>query len=192
MCGAQRQGAPEGVTCKNPAGARTDHLGTGPCWRHLGNTKNHVKAGQREMARQACAMFGIGRTDSVDPAQALMGEVSRTVYAVEWYEQRIAALATADVPDLEEIAAHRDLWMAERKHLGDVTKKASDAGVAMRHIEMQEDLVRRVVRVLDEYTKLMGLDPSSPQAKAAGRRAFEIVAANSNVAAIDSTAREVG
>lgn len=173
LCGAQRLGQPLGVTCKRVAGHGTDHLGTGTCSRHLGSTRNHVKAGQKAKAAAACAILGIGRDDAVDPAEALMREVARTQYAIEWYEHTMAALP---VEQAEAIDANRELWMMERKHLADVTKKALDAGVARRQIEMLEDLARQVVAGFSHFARLMGLDPSSPRVRDAGRQALQLVA----------------
>lgn len=173
LCGAQRLNAPKGTTCKRVAGHGTDHLGTGRCSRHGGATKTHVKAGTKAKAAAACAILGIGREDAVDPAEALLREVARTQYAIEWYEQQMATLPLGKA---EAIDANRELWMTERKHLGDVTKKALDAGVARRQIEMLEDLARQVVAGFSHFARLMGLDPSSPQVREAGRQALQLVA----------------
>lgn len=181
LCGAQRLGQPKGVRCRQRAGWGTEHPGEGYCKRHGGATRSHKTAAQKEMARQACAILGIGRSDTVDPAEALMGEVARTQYAIEWYETQIAALSL-DVAEegkdgrAARIEAHRDLWMAERKHLGDVTARALHAGVARRQIEMMEGVARQVVGVLAEFARLMGHDPASPQVREAGREALQLVA----------------
>ncbi len=47
-CGAKRHGTTE--TCTLPAGWGTDHVGTGKCRKHLGNSPNVAKAAAREEA----------------------------------------------------------------------------------------------------------------------------------------------
>lgn len=170
LCGAKKKQG-EG-TCTQVAGWGTPN-DSGPCKLHGGATRTHRKAAQKEQARQACAILGIGRDDAVDPAEALMREVARTQYAIEWYEHTMAALP---LEQAEAIDANRELWMVERKHLGDVTKKALDAGVARRQIEMLEDLARQVVAGFSHFARLMGLDPASPQVREAGRQALQLVA----------------
>lgn len=192
LCGAQRPNQPKGVTCKNVAGHGTGHVGTGRCARHGGATPNHVKAGQVAKAKQACAVLGIGTGGTIDPAEALLGEVVRTCNAIAYYEAQIEQLpadeqgafrvygrtfhASGEATGEAKPHVLVQLWIAERKHLADVTAKALHAGVARRAIELAEDTARQVVGVLSEFARRLGLDPSSPEVREAGREALQLVA----------------
>lgn len=173
LCGAQRPNQPKGVTCKLVAGHRTDHVGTGYCWRHGGLTPSHKTAAEREQARQACELFGLEMADR-DPGEVLLGEVTRTCRSIAWHETELALAMAAD--DEDKADRLKQWWAAERKHLGDVTKKAIDAGVARRTLEMQEDIARQVAAVLARQAELLGFDPSSPVAREASRAALQLVA----------------
>lgn len=169
LCGATTKGG----TCRNVAGKGTDHLGHGTCSRHLGNSPNHNIAAEREQARQACDLFGLEMADR-DPGEVLLGEVTRTCRSIAWHETELALALQGE--DEERSDRLKQWWAAERKHLADVTKKAIDAGVARRTLEMQEDIARQVASVLARQAELLGHDPSSPLAREASRAALQLVA----------------
>lgn len=88
LCGAKkRQG--EGH-CTQVAGWGTDHVGTGPCKLHGGNTATHRTAGQRQLATQACNRLGIAIEK--DPGEALLGELWETVGNVAFYRDLVTDL----------------------------------------------------------------------------------------------------
>jgi hypothetical protein len=60
VCGARKR---KGGTCKNPAGFKTSHVGTGACHLHGGATPTHVVAAQREIAAKTLRDLG----QDVDP-----------------------------------------------------------------------------------------------------------------------------
>jgi hypothetical protein len=172
LCGAQRPNQPKGVTCKNVAGHMTDHVGSGRCARHGGLTPSHKTHAEREQARQACALFGLEMEDR-DPGEVLLAEVTRTRRSIAWHEAELALLIVAEKDD-EKVDRLKAEWRSERKHLADVTSKALHAGVARRTLELQEDMARQVVGVLGEFARRLGLDPSSPEVREAGREALLI------------------
>lgn len=92
LCGAQLPNQPAGRTCRNIAGKGTDHKGVGRCARHLGNSPNHVKAAEAELARQACVKLGVAI--DVHPAEALVREVCETAGNVEFYRSLVQELPT--------------------------------------------------------------------------------------------------
>jgi hypothetical protein len=174
LCGAQRMGQPKGVTCKRVAGAGTDHLGTGTCSRHLGNTANHRTAAENEAARQACALFGLEMQDR-PPAQVLIDEITRTRRSIAWHETEIATVMGGRELDAGKLERLMTRWMGERKHLADVTAKALHAGVERRAVELMEDEARRAVAMLEAYTAALGLDRRDPRVLEAGRVALQVL-----------------
>ena len=68
------------------------------------------------------------------------------------------------------------LWVAERKHLGDVCAKALHAGIARRQIEVMEDMARQVVGVMTDLARRLGLDPTAPEVRTAGSAALRVIA----------------
>lgn len=68
------------------------------------------------------------------------------------------------------------LYNDERKHLARVAAAALSAGVAQRAIELAEDVARQVAEVLTAFARELGLDPSAPEVRKAGRDALQLVA----------------
>jgi hypothetical protein len=92
LCGAQLPKRPAGVTCKHPAGYKTDHLGVGHCYRHGGSTPTHEKAASVELAKRECATLGI--PIETTPAEALIHEVWEASGNVEFYRRLVQELPT--------------------------------------------------------------------------------------------------
>ncbi len=90
-CGARTS---SGAPCKQPAGARTSHLGFGACYRHGGTLPNVITRAQQEAAEfhamRELARFG--QTPAADPEQALLDLVSQSAALVRWYGDRVAFL----------------------------------------------------------------------------------------------------
>jgi hypothetical protein len=97
----------EDPTCKQAAGAGTDHVGFGYCKFHGGNTPAGKKAGAREMGRaiirEQKKAFGDSSApeNHLTPEQALLEEVRRSVAMVRWLEERIGQW---DIPDFDALA----------------------------------------------------------------------------------------
>lgn len=87
-CGARR--ATNGEPCRQLAGQRTDHPGTGRCWKHGGATKSGTMSAQRTMAAHAAVTLGL--PVNIDPHSALLAEVHRTAGHVAWIGARIQAI----------------------------------------------------------------------------------------------------
>jgi hypothetical protein len=68
------------------------------------------------------------------------------------------------------------LYNAERKHYARVAADALSAGVAQRVIELAEQTARQVVEVLTDFAQRLGLDPTAPTVREAGRAALQLVA----------------
>jgi hypothetical protein len=67
------------------------------------------------------------------------------------------------------------LYNAERTHYAKVAASALSAGVAQRVIELAEQTARQVVEVLTDFAQRLGLDPTSPDVREAGRAALQLV-----------------
>lgn len=171
LCGAQRPGQPEGVTCKNVAGKGTDHPGVGRCSRHLGNSPNHVKAAEVELAKQAVERYGL--PVDIDPATAMMRAVAHSYGQVLYMRAEVAALDQPWQDDRPHVAW--TMLKVEEKHHADVCRDAVKAGVERRTIELMEDTARRMVAFADRFARLLGFDPNAPEVKKAGRQAFELL-----------------
>jgi hypothetical protein len=89
-CGAAGKDGP----CRNGAGERTDHLGTGRCYRHGGATPTHQINAEKTMAEQALqeALTTFGLEVETTAEDALMGALMRAHGTVLFYRSRVRAL----------------------------------------------------------------------------------------------------
>lgn len=213
ICGATNRA---GNPCARPAGWGTDHLHTGRCKLHGGNTASHRAAAQREIARQACATLGV--PIQTGPGEALLQELCETVGNVAFYRALVQQLSSHPEPD-ERVGEGEDahyirgepgvygrtyhvsgiatgeakahvlvqLYNAERKHLKEVSAAALNAGVQDRWVSALESTAATVVQVLTDFATRMGLDPGAPEVREAGRQALMLV----SPAPIDGTATAV-
>lgn len=168
-CDAERKGK---SPCSMRAGQGTDHVGIGRCSRHLGSTRNHKRAAQREQARQACELFSL-TLEHRDPADVLYDELDRARGATRWFEREIALAMEAG--DDELLSRRWAGWQTERKLATSVSLEIQRLGLAVRHVEMQENIARQVAAVLARHAELLGHDPSSREARAASRQALQLV-----------------
>jgi len=207
-CDAQRPNQPKGTLCSLRAGHGTDHVGTGPCKRHGGSTRNHVKAAQRALAVKACATLGV--PIQTGPGEALLQELCETVGNVAFYRALVQQLDAHPAPD-ERIGEGEDayyargepgvygrtyhvsgiatgeakphvlvqLYNAERKHLKEVSAAALSAGVQDRWVSALENTATTVVQVLTDFATRMGLDPGAEDVREAGRASLLLIAGGS-------------
>jgi hypothetical protein len=107
-CGAQRINQPEGVSCTQPAGWRTDHPGIGRCARHGGSTPTHRRAADVAILKQTAARLGVPR--EVDPAQGILELVWEAAGNVEFYRQLLngqpGLTAADDDADADAVALY--------------------------------------------------------------------------------------
>ncbi len=93
-CGAKTRA---GGTCRNVAGYKTGHPGTGRCAFHAGATPTHERAATTQVARRECARLGI--PVEIDPGEALLGELWETAGNVAFYRQLVQQLPTHPEPN---------------------------------------------------------------------------------------------
>lgn len=96
FCGAQRRQAPQGTTCRRPAGWGTDHVGWGACKLHGGCVATHGKSAAFAQVRQVAALFGVPR-DDIDQISGLMEELQRSAGLIDSYEAMCAQLLPDEV-----------------------------------------------------------------------------------------------
>lgn len=155
-CGAKKHDG-SGATCQQPAGAGTDHKGSGYCKYHGGNSPSLKLHAAREAIRRGTAFYG----DPVDvtPGEALLGEVRRTAGHVAFLEARVreavleeeeATKGAKEGSSVEHrVRILRDLYERERKHLTTVCQVALHAGVEERAVRVAE-------RWGDELARMLG------------------------------------
>ncbi len=177
LCGAKKKQGPG--TCTQVAGWGVKGVATGPCKLHGGATATHRKAAERakvrqgaEEARQACELFELP-LDHRSPGEVLLDEVDRARAAMRWHERQIALAMEAGDDDL--LARRYAGWHIERAIAAKVSVEITRLGIERRQVEAVEGLARQAVAVLARYTELMGWDPQSPEARAAGRQALQLL-----------------
>jgi hypothetical protein len=160
--------------CSARAGAGTSHVGVGCCSRHLGSTKNHVRAAEVVLARQAVERYGLAV--DIDPAAALMRAVATSYGSVLFMEAQVQAL---EKPWSDDDGGRPHVaWtmlMAERKHNADVCRDALRAGVERRAMEAMEDTARLHVAMLEVFVAAAKLDRHDPVVIAAGHAAMRVL-----------------
>ncbi len=168
LCGAKKKQG-EG-TCTQVAGWGTSSS-TGPCKLHGGSTRNHKKAAEVAIAKQAVERYGLAV--DIDPAVAMMRLVAKSYGSVLYLEARVAELDAPWLEDKPHVAWQ--MLMVERKHHAEVCRDALRAGVERRAIELAEDMARQIVAVLTEFARRLGLDPAAPEVREAGRVALALL-----------------
>lgn len=95
LCGAETRAEGSAPTCQKTAGEGTSHYGVGTCKRHLGSTRAHVAAAQKEQALRILNGYGVKR--KIDPRDGVIEEYWRTAGIVDWLEARVQALDEQDL-----------------------------------------------------------------------------------------------
>lgn len=127
------------------------------------------------MAKAACARLGMRVLPALDPAEALLDELWRTLNNVAFYEKLVYELAPEALTDGTGLAHPLvGLYNAERGHYVKVSAEAVRAKVSVRVIEIAEDQARLVASVLIDFARRMQLDPTSPAVREAGRASLQL------------------
>lgn len=145
-CG-QSLGSEHRGTCRQLAGVRTAHPGTGYCAQHLGNTRYGETEGFMIMA------IAYARAFNISPAQALLNEVYRSAGAVEFVQEILSKVETKE-DLLEAFAPWVEMYERERAFGLKVNVAAINAGVMQilaEQIAMHgEQIARLMSQTLDE------------------------------------------
>lgn len=166
-CGARTR---SGDPCRNPAGYKTDHVGSGRCAFHLGSTPNGRMAAAREIAAREAAKIG-GEVE-MEPHAALELCVRMAAADMLALARRLDALAEADVIEGDQIHPLARALRDSRAQLASISKTAIDAGVDERRLQLDELLVARISGAVRAAMAEVQLTPEQEQRlrEAIGRR----------------------
>jgi hypothetical protein len=130
-CGAKTRG---GGKCKKQKGWGTNHLGSGRCKLHGGNTSS----GEASAAKEAALIMG--EALDIEPHEALITCVRIAAGEVAYCSREIAGLEKATEPTA--FGAVLNIWIKTRQvamaQLAKYSKMALDAGVAERQVQLAE------------------------------------------------------
>lgn len=181
-CGRERGPARyKGETCQRAAGAATWHPGVGACSIHGGNGREGTLEGVLIMSCAYASFY------QISPPEALQQELERTVGAVRWLDEKLAAAdsdedilpPTKDSPG-GKLGQYTELRIRERGHLVRVATSAITAGVTEIIGERMRAEGARIAALLSVTLDRLELDEESEG------RAREILADQLRTLAIDS------
>lgn len=139
ICGAPKRGGGE---CQMGAGYGTDHPGFGTCKFHGGTMpSNSVGAARQEALDYVDKMKQLGIVGpEVSPDEALMQEVARAQAAVEFFDGEVKRLTEDEDVDTSSARFTKIVWHwnEQRRILTTVSSLVVKAGLAKRHVEIQE------------------------------------------------------
>lgn len=157
------------MTCKNVAGANTDHLGFGRCSRHGGSSPTHVKAAHVQMveaeARKLLDIEG-NRQLLSDPYTELASLMSEVLSLKNVLRERVEELTTLKDIGGEKVATQIDVIMsayeraldrAERLLLG-VSRLALDDKIAALNARVDSATADLVSHALSQALVPLALD----------------------------------
>lgn len=169
-CGARKSG---GGTCGQVAGWGTDHTGYGHCKLHGGSTPNG-----RTFARLAQAKAEVERLKlpkDVDPHEALLDELRRSLSWVLYLEEQVGDLAERDLTwgqtrwksggedrgRTYEAKPHAlyELYVRERKAYLEAAKACANAGVELRRVQIAEEQGRLLFSAINQILEALDLTP---------------------------------
>lgn len=187
FCNAEKR---SGGLCGLRAGHGTDHVGTGCCRRHGGNTPSHRKQAQTLAAVDAAVKWGL--SVEIGAKEALVAELARTEGLVRFYAAQVAKLETdamhgpvgggqGGFPEEKP-----NIWLvlhaAERKHLTAVAKTCHDVGVDEWRMEMAEQAGQWIADAVKEFCRLRGLSLDEPATREAIKGSLRLIAGGAQAA----------
>lgn len=170
--GRRKPGGPSAAPrryCALPAGSGTDHPGIGRCRKHGGNRKQELTSAGVQLAHHYIMDpdVAVDAIIDIEPGSALLW-AARSAYTVAQFWQGTAANAQLRAQDGElEPEEAQAAWsmfkeaMAEftkaRRETAQIGKMAMDAGIAERHVAMQQRATTLVARILNEVVAQLPL-----------------------------------
>ena len=173
LCG---RGTKNGGTCKQPAGAGTDHVGYGACRFHAGNAPAQRTAAIREATQTEAERWAYAQEFQILPEDALLWSVRLSAGAVTWLRSQVErkddwGTSPHQRQDPDKLEKSRLAWMAaygdERDRLAKTAKMAVDAGIARRQVELAEAEASYVFEGLMHALRAIKLNPSQMEAAGA-------------------------
>ena len=157
LCGALRRNGKD--RCRKFAGERTSHPGIGPCYLHLGNSRNHNKAAiKRELQKRMVeeATLGIVEAAEITAKDAILQELAYSTAQVAWLRTQIAAMPPEELGTPYGITITR-MYDAERQKKTDVARAAIQSGVDEAHIRVLSQQVTLLGQALAAAAETAGL-----------------------------------
>lgn len=151
-CGAKKR---SGKLCTQPAGFGTDHPGTGQCRYHGGATVVGNRIAAREEVEQVSKVLRLSGLRRMNPADALMEELSRAAGAVAYFDERVAQADLTSPMDILLV----EMWNEQRKMYLQTAALAARAGIDERAIRIQEQSAQALVAALLAVLAKMDLAP---------------------------------
>lgn len=167
-----------GGTCARPAGWGTDHVGFGRCKLHGGMLANLRLVAQKQMAAEACAIYGLPQ--NIEPHAALIEELHRAAGAVAWLTVQVRNLEDHKVtgpvgggenshPRYEPNVLIRML-NEERDRLARVAKTCIDVGVEERRVRLAESQGELLAAAIRGILGDLGVSLDDPETERVVRR----------------------
>jgi hypothetical protein len=160
-CGAKTK---SGRPCRHPKGFRTDHPGSGRCYRHGGASPNGNKAAVREQ------MASLATEVDIEPQEVLLNSIRRDWGAVQWCGNIIGQLEYT-VAQARESGDMESVVVLEKRLLGfqavygewidrsaKHAKLALDAGVEERKVRIAEAQGKLLAGVIKAILGDLGLN----------------------------------
>jgi hypothetical protein len=143
LCGAHRANQEPGVTCTQPAGWGTNHVGIGRCKRHGGSTHTHERAAVVEIARRECDRLGI--PIEIDPGEALIRAVWEAEGNLAFYRAQVQSLDDVTTTEYGPQGSHKEvthplvaLYHDAERWRAQVDLAALKAGVEERRLRLAQ------------------------------------------------------
>lgn len=190
LASARKKGHPNyGKTCRQPAGAGTDHPGYGTCSRHAGGMPAAKVSAARERAAETVdtlrrELMFYGHKVEIGYEDAHLEELQRSVAVVRWIEGKLSAWGadnasfwdhnetkmpsllqvhrgtyTVTISDTEYAAWLRQYGF-ERKHLAAVASDGIRSGIAKAVIQIYQQQADMMNRIIRRTLEALGLDPN--------------------------------
>lgn len=205
-CGAKTKARNGAGSCARPAGWGTEHVGTGRCKLHGGNTPNHNLMAQRVLAEKAVQTYGIRR--DMPPALALLEEFGWSRGHVIWlrgivqqlepealvwgkseeHEKTASEFPGVDVKYLAAPSVWLKLYHDERKMLLDLGKTIETLKLEARKADVLKKYAGQFHSMIDGVARVLGHDPTNPavaeliQGEIARQAGFDLRMIEGNVA----------
>lgn len=159
--------------CRRPAGWGTDHVGFGSCKLHGGSTQSGRKSAQIKIAKAEVERLKLPK--DVDPHEALLDELRRSLSWVLYLEEQVGDLAEPDLTwgqtrwksggedrgRTYESKPHAlyEMYVRERKAYLEAAKACANAGVELRRVQIAEEQGRLLFSAINQILEALDLTP---------------------------------
>src|SRR4051794_6172014 len=151
-----------GEQCGKVRGWGTDHLYSGRCRTHGGNSPSHVKAAAKE------AVASLGHEADVEPLDVLLRTIRLDWGAVQWVTSKIRE--ADEKGDERTPLVYQGLYGAWLDRAAKHAKLALDAGVAERQVAIAEREGEMLAQVIKAILGDLGLSKQQREAPGVVRR----------------------